>query len=90
MTSRARIIISGHVQGVFFRSFIRSQAKLYQVNGWTKNMESGQVEAVFEGDRDQVQELIDSCKEGPPGARVGDVDVKWEDFSGSFTSFEIR
>jgi len=90
MKSRAHVILSGHVQGVFFRSFIRSQTTLKKITGWCRNMKSGQVEAVFEGDKDQLQELIELCKEGPPGARVGDVSVEWEDFSGNFTSFEIR
>ncbi len=90
MKARARVIISGKVQGVFFRISLRSQAKLREVVGWAKNLESGQVEAVFEGDKDRVESLIEYCREGPPNSSVGDVSVSWEDYSGDLAGFEIR
>jgi len=91
MKSRAHIVISGSVQGVFFRSSLRNQARVRGLTGWVKNMKSGQVEALIEGDRDRIKDLIEYCKEGPPGASVGDVTVKWEEGeSDNFTMFEIR
>ena len=64
--ARAHVMIQGMVQGVFFRSTIRSQAKLLEVNGWTRNTTDGHVEAVFEGDRDRVEKIITFCWKGPP------------------------
>ncbi|MBL7160788.1 MAG: acylphosphatase [Candidatus Aenigmarchaeota archaeon] len=90
MKARAQVTLYGNVKGVFFRSFIRSQAKLLSLRGWVRNTKTDSVEAVFEGDKDQIQEMIDSCQEGPPGARVGDVKVEWGDYSGNFATFDIR
>lgn len=90
MQTRAHIVISGRVQGMFFRSFVRSESKLLNIVGWVRNMSTGQVEAVFEGDKDQIQDLIEKCKQGPPGAGVGDISVEWGEWSGTFTDFEIR
>ena len=87
---RAHILITGMVQGVFFRSSIRSQAKLLEVNGWTKNTIDGNVEVVFEGDRDQVEKLITFCWKGPPGAFVRDVRVEWKKPRLDLRGFEIR
>jgi acylphosphatase len=60
------------------------------VSGWVRNLRDGRVEAVFEGEREQVEEMVKFCREGPPGARVTDVDVKWEKYQGGFSGFEIR
>ncbi len=90
MKSRAHIFISGLVQGVFFRSFVRSEARIRQVTGWVKNLPDGRVEAVLEGEREKIEELIKLCHQGPPGARVEGVSVEWEKYSGRFKDFEIR
>jgi acylphosphatase len=58
--------------------------------GWVRNLPDGRVEAVFEGEEGAVKELIEFCRRGPPGARVVKVDVKWENYTGEFRSFEIR
>ena len=70
-----RIFIYGYVTGVFFRFFIRQNAKRLGIKGFVKNM-SGHVEAVFEGSSKEVEELIKLCHRGPPAARVKDVKVK--------------
>jgi acylphosphatase len=59
------------------------------LNGWVKNLNDGSVEAVFEGQRGLIEEAILACKNGPPGARVTDIDVAWETPSGE-KGFEIR
>lgn len=86
---RAHLIISGHVQGVFFRAHTRDFARKFNVNGWVKNRNDGNVEALFEGDEEDVNSIIDWCHDGPPGARVSGVDVKWEEYKGEFKGFEI-
>jgi acylphosphatase len=88
--ARAHVIISGRVQGVFFRMETKEAADRHDVKGWVKNKRDGTVEAVFEGERDQVDALLKWCEEGPPHANVDDVDVKWEACSGEFKKFDVR
>ena len=88
--ARAHAIISGRVQGVFFRMETKRAADGLGVFGWVKNQSDGTVEAVFEGDRDRVDAALDWCREGPPGADVADVAVNWEDYSGDFKGFDIN
>jgi acylphosphatase len=87
---RAHVFISGSVQGVFFRSETRHKAKERGVKGWVRNTSDGRVEALFEGEEENVKELIEFCKHGPPGARVTGVDVTRENYTGEFRDFEIR
>jgi acylphosphatase len=90
MVVRAHVFVSGRVQGVFFRSEIRHEAKKRGLRGWVRNLPDGRVEAVFEGEEKSVKELIEFCKRGPPGARVTSVDVSWEQPTGEFKDFEIK
>ncbi|NIO22665.1 MAG: acylphosphatase [Candidatus Aenigmarchaeota archaeon] len=90
MKARAHVWISGEVQGVFFRSHIRSQAMLREIRGWVKNLPDGRVEALFEGNKDRIEELLEFCKEGPTGADVNNVEVKWEKPTSGFREFDIR
>lgn len=87
---RARIIIKGWVQGVAFRYKTKGAACEYQVTGWVRNKADGSVEAVFEGDKPQVESLLKWCEKGPKMAVVKEVDVSWEDYTGGFTDFDIR
>ena len=87
--ARAHAIISGRVQGVFFRMETKRAADGFGVFGWVKNLLDGTVEAVFEGDRDRVDAILDWCREGPPAATVTDVNVNWEDYTGDYTGFDI-
>jgi acylphosphatase len=89
MKVRAHVFVSGRVQGVFFRSETKHNADRHKVKGWVRNLPDGRVEAIFEGEKDAVQKLIDFCKQGPSGARVTNVDVKWEDYTGEFGSFKF-
>lgn len=86
---RARLLISGRVQGVAFRWETLQAAERCRVNGWVRNLPDGRVEAVVEGPRRQVTDLIDWCRKGPPVARVDSLDIQWEDFSGAFGEFKI-
>jgi acylphosphatase len=88
--ARAHVIISGRVQGVFFRMETKRAADEIGVVGWVKNQLDGTVEAVFEGDRDRVNAITDWCREGPPRAEVTDVTVNWEDYTGEFEGFDIN
>ncbi len=87
---RAHVLIKGRVQGVFFRAETCSQAYSLGVTGWVINRWGGSVEAVFEGEDQRVRKMIAWCYKGPPAAAVEDVEVKWEDYKGEFTSFSIR
>jgi len=64
-------------------------ARRLDVNGWIRNLSDGRVEAVFEGEKEDVEKVIDFCKRGPPGAYVSDLDVKWENWTGEFHGFGI-
>ena len=86
---RARLLIAGRVQGVAFRWETQRAARRCQVAGWVRNLPDGRVEAVVEGPRARVNDLIDWCRKGPPVARVDSLDIQWEDFRGDFASFDI-
>ena len=89
MKARARVLVRGRVQGVFFRDHTRTWAGSLGVNGWVRNLRDGSVEVLAEGDREKIEGLIARLKEGPPLARVETVDVAWEDFQGEFRDFRI-
>ena len=86
----AHVFITGMVQGVFFRSKTRNEAKNHGVTGWVRNLSDGRVEVVFEGSKDNVNKLIDFVGKGPSGAKVLDLNVKWQNYSGEFKDFEVR
>ncbi|MDI6820148.1 MAG: acylphosphatase [Candidatus Hodarchaeaceae archaeon] len=87
---RAHVYVSGRVQGVFFRYETRDRADGLGVKGWVRNLPDGRVEAVFEGEREMVERMIDFCRRGPVGAKVAGVEVSWESYRGEFQSFDIR
>jgi len=90
MKIRAHVFVSGRVQGVFFRSETRYEAKRRNVAGWVQNTSDGRVEAIFEGEKEDVEKMIDFCRRGPSGARVMKIDVRWEDYIGEFKDFKVR
>ncbi len=87
--ARAHVFVSGMVQGVFFRQKTKRQAESLGVNGWVRNLPDGRVEAVFEGEEDNVKALVDFCRSGPRGALITNVDVAFERFTGEFRDFEV-
>ncbi|MGY0288100.1 MAG: acylphosphatase [Thermoproteota archaeon] len=87
--ARAHLRIYGWVQGVFFRSSMRRVAKKLGVTGWVRNLPDGSVEAVVEGEKDKVEEIIRWAHKGPELAVVERVDVEWEEPTGEFDDFSI-
>ena len=87
---KAHVIISGRVQGVFFRGNTRNEAEKQNVNGWVRNLADGRVEAVFEGEKADVDKLISFAGTGPSRAKVRDLDIKWMDYTGEFNDFQIH
>jgi acylphosphatase len=84
-------IFYGRVQGVFFRYFVRNVAKKLGLKGYVRNLASGDgVEVQAEGEKQQLNKLLEQLKVGPPGARVERVEVKWADYSQGFDDFGIR
>jgi acylphosphatase len=89
---KAHVLISGLVQGVYFRDSARRLALREGVGGWIRNLPDGRVEAVFVGPRAAVERLVAWCHHGPPAARVERVDVEWSpaDPAEPVTHFYIR
>jgi len=87
--ARARVIIEGRVQGVFFRHHTQEMALKLGVIGWVKNRRDGSVEAVFEGDRERVDQIIQWCHRGPSEAKVTKVYLTWGNFTGEFEDFSV-
>ena len=87
---RVHVIISGRVQGVFFRAETQRTAMDFNLTGWVKNTADGRVEAVFEGEDENVDKMLAWCRVGPPHARVEDVTVKVEPYTGEFRNFSIK
>jgi acylphosphatase len=86
---RAHVFVSGRVQGVGYRYCTGRQAQRLGVNGWVRNLPDGRVEAVFEGTRKLVEEIICWCYKGPSSAVVKDVAVEYEEPEG-LQGFETR
>lgn len=79
---RRHVVVHGFVQGVGFRYAVERAARTRRVAGWVENRADGTVEAVFEGDRDDVEALVDLCRRGPRGAEVRNVSVSEEPAEG--------
>lgn len=86
---RAHAIITGRVQGVFFRMETQQAARSHNVNGWVCNKVDGSVEAVFEGEQADVNATLAWCRQGPPHARVSDVKVTWQSYTRKFSDFSV-
>ncbi len=89
MSIRKHLFIKGRVQGVTFRSSLKNKACELDVSGWVRNLDDGRVEAVFEGETDAVQRLIEWCHQGPMLARVDNIRVIDEEKTG-IEGFRIR
>ena len=88
--ARAHIYITGRVQGVFYRSFVRNKANLLNLKGWVKNTMEGCVEIMLEGETEDIKAVLEECKRGPAYAQITDVRVEWDKPHGEFTAFEIK
>ncbi|MDD3399488.1 MAG: acylphosphatase [Candidatus Pacebacteria bacterium] len=87
---RAHVFVSGRVQGVFFRDKTRRKAEELNVQGWVRNLPDGKVEAVFEGAKESVEQMVDWVREGPAFAQVDNMELSWQDHTGEYNDFEIR
>ena len=87
--ARVSIIINGQVQGVFFRYKTQQEAQKLGLTGWVRNNGDGSVEILAEGTEDKLEELINWCKAGPRSAKVENIEVKWQTYSGEFNDFII-
>jgi acylphosphatase len=86
---RVRVVVEGRVQGVFFRHHTQEMAFKLGVKGWVKNRRDGRVEAIFEGDPERVDQIIQWCHRGPSEARVIKVYLTWEVYAGEFEDFSV-
>ncbi|HUD09241.1 MAG TPA: acylphosphatase [Patescibacteria group bacterium] len=85
----ARIFISGSVQGIGFRYFVKSNARRLKLTGWVKNTDDGRVEVLAQGSKENLEKLVKFCEKGPFLAEVKSVIVDWEEEMEKFQSFEI-
>lgn len=90
MATQAHLFIKGRVQGIFFRAFVKEQARALGLSGWVRNLPDGRLEVVFVGEKEKIEKLIEKCHQGPPLAKVSEVEVAWSEPKEFFSSFEIR
>lgn len=90
MMARARILVSGRVQGVAFRAAAQAEAYRLGIGGWVRNCDDGDVEALAEGEKERVEHFIAFCRHGPRFARVSEVTVRFEEVRGELSTFDIR
>ncbi|MCL4500338.1 MAG: acylphosphatase [Deltaproteobacteria bacterium] len=86
---RVRVLIEGRVQGVFFRASTRDEARARGLAGWVRNLIDGRVEAVFEGDRRMVENMLAWCRKGPSYAYVDNVEIDWQPYQGDLVDFRV-
>ena len=87
---QARLFISGFVQGVGFRRFVQKQAQEMSVGGWVRNLPDGRVEVLLQGERQEVEMVIDACHKGPFLAEIEEVEIEWEDVTQEHVDFTVR
>ena len=90
MIRKAVIVVSGIVQGVYYRYSTKDRADSLGLQGTVRNLPDGDVEVVAQGEDSRIQALIEWCRQGPLGARVDRVDVKWGEPIETFKGFSIR
>jgi acylphosphatase len=88
--ARVHLRIEGRVQGVFFRASTVQQAQRLGLTGWVRNSPDGSVEVLAEGPYATVESLVAWCRQGPPGAKVTNVDLRWEQPRQEFSTFSIK
>lgn len=90
MLARARVRFRGRVQGVYFRAHCEQKARELGLRGYVRNLRDGTVEAIFEGEREIIEDAIEWNASRQPNARVEHADVVWETPTGEFRDFDIR
>lgn len=86
---RVHVLIEGRVQGVFFRASTRDEARARGLAGWVRNWADGRVEAVFEGDKAMVENMLAWCRKGPPYSYVDHVEIAWQPYQGDLLDFRV-
>jgi len=89
-TKSAKFIISGKVQGVFFRATAKKTADRLQLHGWVANRPDGSVQGVVEGDERAIDEFLSWAKEGSSAAKVDQIEIEWIAPTGKYNSFKIE
>jgi acylphosphatase len=87
--TRAELLVSGRVQGVFYRASAQQEAQRLGLKGEIRNLPGGEVEAIVEGEKPQIDQFIAWCRRGPPSAEVEDVRVRWGEPRGDFRTFRV-
>jgi acylphosphatase len=87
---RLHLLVSGRVQGVFYRQSTVDVAAALGLRGFARNLPDGRVEVVAEGERAALEALLDACRRGPPAARVEGVEVAWGEAAGDLGPFAVR
>lgn len=87
---QALLKITGRVQGVFYRSNAQEEAEALGLTGYAKNMPDGSVEVLVQGEESAINAFIEWCREGPPSAGVGQVQIEWQEPEKTLKNFEIR
>jgi len=90
MTRKVKLLVSGRVQGVYFRMFTQNKAKQFGIKGCARNLADGRVEIIAEADPSSIEKFIQWCHQGPVTARVDHVEITEPESNEVFTSFEIR
>ncbi len=86
---QAHIFVSGNVQGVWYRQFVKKNSIKLGITGWVRNLPDNRVEAVFQGNKEVIAQMIKLCQEGPPLAEVKKVLVDWEEAEEEFKEIMI-
>jgi acylphosphatase len=87
--ARVHVLIEGRVQGVFFRAHTRDQARARELKGWVRNLPDGRVEALFEGEKPVLENMVAWCRKGPPYSYVDHVEIDWHPYLGDLPEFRI-
>ncbi|CCO22549.1 acylphosphatase [Maridesulfovibrio hydrothermalis] len=83
-------VVTGKVQGVFFRAWVSDQAAALKLGGWTRNLDEGKVEVLMQGDETNIAEMRTRLLVGPPLSQVKDLKCEWIDYDTEHKAFEIR
>ncbi len=87
---RAHVVVSGRVQGVYYRQNAVKQAQKLGLSGWIRNLSDGKVEAVFEGGKENVEKIVNWAKKGPFFSRVSSLKIDWQEYKGEFNNFGVK
>ena len=82
-------IVQGRVQGVYYRAFVSRNAIHLGVTGYVRNLPDNSVEIFAEGEKVQLEKLIEYLQQGPPGARVDDIELTWSEYTGRYHNFSV-